>query len=72
MEDSSTTSGTLAVYRELRAEGVDNVGVVLQAELLRTLDDVEALAGLRPNVRVCKGIIAADLLRRMVSSGRRT
>jgi proline dehydrogenase len=56
MEDSSTTSGTLAVYRELRAEGIDNVGVVLQAELLRTLDDLDALAGLRPNVRVCKGI----------------
>jgi proline dehydrogenase len=58
MEDSSTTSSTLALYRELRAEGLDNVGVVLQAELLRTLDDVDDLAGLRPNVRVCKGIYA--------------
>ena len=58
MEDSSTTSATLAVYRELRAEGMDNVGIVIQAELLRTLDDVEELAALRPNVRVCKGIYA--------------
>jgi proline dehydrogenase len=56
MEDSSTTSDTLAIYRELRAEGLDNVGVVLQSYMRRTLDDVAALAELRPNVRVCKGI----------------
>jgi proline dehydrogenase len=56
MEDSSTTSDTLAVYRELRDEGLDNVGVVLQAYMRRTLDDVAALADLRPSVRVCKGI----------------
>jgi len=56
MEDSSTTSETLALYRELRAAGFDNVGVVLQAYLRRTLDDVAALADLKPNVRLCKGI----------------
>jgi proline dehydrogenase len=56
MEDSSTTSDTLAVYRELREEGLDNVGIVLQACMRRTLDDIVALADLRPNVRVCKGI----------------
>jgi proline dehydrogenase len=56
MEDSSTTSDTLAVYRQLREQGLDNVGVVLQAYMHRTLDDVAALADLRPNVRVCKGI----------------
>jgi proline dehydrogenase len=56
MEDSSTTSATLDLYRELRAEGLDNLGVVLQAYMRRTLDDVQALADLRPNVRVCKGI----------------
>jgi proline dehydrogenase len=56
MEDSSTTTDTLAIYRELRAEGLDNVGVVLQAYMRRTLDDVAELADLRPNVRVCKGI----------------
>ncbi len=56
MEDASTTSDTLAVYRELRAEGLDRVGVVLQARLRRTLDDVAALADLRPSVRMCKGI----------------
>jgi len=56
MEDSSTTDETLRLYRELRLAGHDNVGVVLQASLRRTLDDVRALGGLRPNVRLCKGI----------------
>jgi proline dehydrogenase len=56
MEDSSTTSATLDVYRALRAAGHDNVGVVLQARLRRTLDDARALANLRPSVRLCKGI----------------
>jgi proline dehydrogenase len=56
MEDSSTTDDTLRLYRELREDGHDNLGVVLQARLRRTLDDVRALADLRPNVRLCKGI----------------
>jgi len=56
MEDSSTTDDTLRLYRELRADGYDNVGVVLQAYLRRTLEDVAELAELRPNVRLCKGI----------------
>jgi proline dehydrogenase len=56
MEDSSTTSDTLRLYRELRGRGFDNVGVVLQAYLRRSLDDVRALADLAPNVRLCKGI----------------
>jgi proline dehydrogenase len=56
MEDSSTTDDTLRLYRELRAEGHDNVGVVLQAMLRRTASDVAALADLKPSVRLCKGI----------------
>ena len=56
MEDSATTSDTLRLYRELREDGFDNVGVVLQAYLHRTLDDVRQLADLEPNVRLCKGI----------------
>jgi proline dehydrogenase len=52
MEDSSTTDRTLALYRELRAAGHENVGAVVQAYLRRTFDDV---AGLE-NVRICKGI----------------
>jgi proline dehydrogenase len=56
MEDSSTTAATLELYRDLRGRGHDRVGVVLQARLRRSLDDVAALAPLEPNVRLCKGI----------------
>jgi proline dehydrogenase len=56
MEDSSTTGETLRLYRELRQDGHENLGIVLQARLRRTLDDIEALADLRPSVRICKGI----------------
>lgn len=56
MEDSSTTDDTLRIYRELRAAGHDNLGVVLQARLKRTVEDVRALADMKPNVRLCKGI----------------
>jgi proline dehydrogenase len=52
MEDSSTTDDTLRIYRELRLEGHENLGVVLQAYLRRTLQDVDGL----DNVRLCKGI----------------
>jgi proline dehydrogenase len=57
MEDSSTTDDTLRLYRELRAAGYDNVGVVLQAYLRRTLGDVPGLH----NVRLCKGIYVEPL-----------
>jgi proline dehydrogenase len=56
MEDSSCTDDTLALYRELREEDLDNLGIVLQARLRRTLDDIASLADLTPNVRLCKGI----------------
>ena len=58
MEDSSTTSDTLRLYRELRESGRENVGVVLQSYLRRTVADVRSLADLEPNVRLCKGIYA--------------
>ena len=56
MEDSSTTDDTLRLYRELRESGHENVGIVLQARLKRTLADIRDLADQRPNVRLCKGI----------------
>ncbi len=56
MEDSSCTDDTLRLYRTLRGDGLDNVGIVLQAALHRTLEDVAALRELRPSVRLCKGI----------------
>jgi proline dehydrogenase len=52
MEDSSTTDATLELYRELRGEGYENLGVVLQAYLHRTISDIDGL----DNVRLCKGI----------------
>jgi proline dehydrogenase len=56
MEDSTATTDTLRIYRELRERGYRNVGVVLQARLKRTARDVRELADLTPNVRLCKGI----------------
>ncbi len=56
MEDSSTTDDTLQLYRELRDEGHENLGVVLQAMLRRTQADIAALVDLKPSVRLCKGI----------------
>lgn len=56
MEDSSTTDDTLDLFRELREEGHENIGVVLQAMLRRTQSDIAALADLKPSVRLCKGI----------------
>jgi proline dehydrogenase len=52
MEDSSTTDRALQLYRELRADGHENVGIVLQAYLRRTLSDLDGL----DDVRLCKGI----------------
>jgi proline dehydrogenase len=73
MEDATCTDETLGLYRSLRAGGHDNVGVVLQAYLRRTLADIAELADLVPNVRLCKGIYVeppavafhdADVIRR--------
>lgn len=56
MEDSPCTSDTIAIYLRLR-QRFDNVGIVLQAYLRRTLGDtreiVRAGAG---HFRLCKGI----------------
>jgi proline dehydrogenase len=58
MEDASTTDATLRVYEGLR-ERFDDVGVVLQARLFRTPDDIARLAGrfgAGLDVRLVKGI----------------
>ena len=52
MEDSTTTDRTLQLYRDVRALGHENLGIVVQAYLRRTIDDVEGVE----NVRLCKGI----------------
>jgi proline dehydrogenase len=55
MEDSSCTTDTLQVYRRLRQDH-SNVGIVVQAYLRRTVDDIDGLQDLRPNYRLCKGV----------------
>lgn len=54
MEQSRYVDPTLAIYRRLR-ERFDNVGVVLQSYLYRSVDDLRALLPMRPNVRIVKG-----------------
>ncbi len=55
MEESRYVDATLQIYRNLRADGLSNVGIVLQAYLYRTQADLEILAPLRPNIRLVKG-----------------
>lgn len=55
MEDHTTTDRTLAIYREIFAR-YQNVGVVFQAYMRRTLADIAALPAVGANVRLCKGI----------------
>ena len=55
MEDSSVTDITIKMYKEMRAK-YDNVGLVLQAYLRRTEQDVLHLTEEKANFRLCKGI----------------
>ncbi len=55
MEQSEYVEPTLRTYERLRAAGHDNVGVVLQAYLYRSPDDLKRLLPLAPNVRIVKG-----------------
>ena len=55
MEDNTTTDATLRVFEALRAE-LPNVGIVLQARLFRTPDDIAVLAPGPLHVRMVKGI----------------
>jgi proline dehydrogenase len=56
MEDSSVTSVTLDIYRDLRTR-FENVGVAVQSCLRRSESDVaELLEGGPTDVRLCKGI----------------
>ncbi|MBV8149801.1 MAG: proline dehydrogenase family protein [Candidatus Eremiobacteraeota bacterium] len=54
MEQSRYVDPTLSIYRRLR-ERFPNVGFVLQACLMRSLDDLRSTLPLRPNLRIVKG-----------------
>ena len=61
MEDSECTSIELDIFRRLKTEFPNRVGIVVQAYLHRTLDDVKNLLDLHGtdaplNFRLCKGI----------------
>jgi proline dehydrogenase len=56
MEDSSLATRTLDLYERLRGEGLENAGVVIQAYLRRSEEDVKKLIRTRANVRLVKGI----------------
>lgn len=59
MEDSPVVTTTLNMYHRLRQEyGLDNVGVVIQAYLYRSEEDVEQLIRDGARVRLCKGAYA--------------
>jgi proline dehydrogenase len=60
MESSQYVDSTLNIYRNLRNEGFDNLGVVIQSYLYRSASDLEALKPKGLNVRICKGAYSED------------
>jgi len=61
MEDSQCVDLEIDIYRRLKAEFPENVGLVVQAYLRRTSKDLEAMLDLHDkknplNYRLCKGI----------------
>ena len=55
MENSPYTSETINLYKKV-FENYSNVGIVLQAYMHRSMDDIDTLANEMFNVRICKGI----------------
>ena len=56
MEGSNVTQATIDVFKRLRAEfGLNDVGIVLQSYLYRTMDDARELLKIPARIRLCKG-----------------
>jgi len=55
MEDSSCTDNTLSIFEKAQRE-FENVGIVIQACMRRSMADIQKLNALKANVRLCKGI----------------
>ena len=55
MENSPYTSETINLYKKA-FENYSNVGIVLQAYMHRSMDDIDKLSNKMFNVRICKGI----------------
>jgi proline dehydrogenase len=60
MENSPYTTKTIELFRRIRDQFPNNCGIVLQAYLHRTEQDVRELAAERTNFRLCKGIYIED------------
>jgi proline dehydrogenase len=65
MEDSSCTDDEILLYRRLKAEFPRRVGLVLQAYMRRTSDDLKQMSAFHStdaplNFRLCKGIYVED------------
>lgn len=61
MEDSPCTDMEIEIYRKLHAEFPENVGLVFQSYMKRTMDDLKGLMDMHSeknplNYRLCKGI----------------
>src|SRR6266704_1882641 len=56
MEGSGVTQATIDLFKRLRAEfGLNDVGIVLQSYLYRTMDDARELLKIPARIRLCKG-----------------
>ena len=55
MEGTDVTDSTLSLFEKVQPTYPENVGVVLQAYLHRTPEDVDRMCGLGARVRLCKG-----------------
>ena len=56
MEGSNVTQATLDVFKRMRSEfGLNDVGIVLQSYLYRTMEDARELLNLPARIRLCKG-----------------
>ncbi|HMH42552.1 MAG TPA: proline dehydrogenase family protein [Pyrinomonadaceae bacterium] len=56
MEGSNVTQATIDVFKRLRSEfGLNDVGIVLQSYLRRTMDDARELLKIPARIRLCKG-----------------
>ncbi|MBM2817082.1 MAG: Proline dehydrogenase [Ignavibacteria bacterium] len=61
MENSPYTTKTLNLYKRLRNNGFNNIGVVIQSYMRRSYEDIQSLFTFKPSVRLCKGIYNEDV-----------
>jgi proline dehydrogenase len=55
MEGTDITESTLSIFERVYPDYRDNVGVVLQAYLKRTREDIDRMCEIQARVRLCKG-----------------